>query len=236
MNQTTIKIIYDNCKENHHLQEDWGFSALIETGHRKLLFDTGNNRNIFFSNLEKMDIRLDEITDVIFSHKHSDHITGCKEILGKLQRNSRVFLPKGFPLKEVPRQYLQIQKVSDFIEIDTNIYSMPLKGGFLWQEQSLILDTVKGLVIMTGCAHPGIVNIIKTSKAKLNKSIYLVLGGFHLFRENNQFIDDVVSEVQSLKVEKVAPCHCSGQYAIQKFQNVYCNNFYKVGAGTILTI
>ena len=139
MNNTkeiTIKIIYDNCKENNDLQEGWGFSALIEIGHRKMLFDTGNDRNVFFPNLEKMGIDYREITDVIFSHKHDDHVAGCEEILKKLRQDCRVYLPKGFPSKKVPKN-LQMQKVADFIEIEKDVFSIVLKGGIFLCEQSL---------------------------------------------------------------------------------------------------
>jgi 7,8-dihydropterin-6-yl-methyl-4-(beta-D-ribofuranosyl)aminobenzene 5'-phosphate synthase len=84
MEEIIFRVIYDNCKENKELQEGWGFSALIEIADRKILFDTGNDRNAFFFNIEKMGIDLKQITDVVFSHKHDDHIAGCIEISGKL--------------------------------------------------------------------------------------------------------------------------------------------------------
>lgn len=236
MKQTIIKIIYDNCKVCPELQEDWGFSALIEMEDRKILFDTGNDPKIFFSNLEKMNIRLEEITDVVFSHKHKDHIAGCKEILEKLPENSRVYLPKGFPLRKIPKENLQIKIVTDFLEIDKDLSSISLKGGFFWQEQSLIVQTEKGLVIVTGCAHPGIINIIEAAMKGLNKPVYLLLGGFHLFRKSCRFVDEIVHKVKSLQVENVAPCHCSGQHAILQFQKAYGNNFYMVGVGTTISI
>lgn len=235
MKEITIRIIYDNCKENKDLQEGWGFSALIETGNRTILFDTGNDRNAFFSNSEKMGIDYRAITDVVFSHKHNDHIAGCEEILEKMQKDVRVYLPKGFPLRKIPKK-LQIQKVVDFIELEKNIFSMALKGGFLLHEQSLILQTEKGLVIITGCAHPGIINIIKTAKEKLKQPIYLVLGGFHLFRKGSDFVEEIINNFQSLEVKRVAPCHCSGEHTIEKFQEVYKNDFYKIGTGSILNI
>jgi 7,8-dihydropterin-6-yl-methyl-4-(beta-D-ribofuranosyl)aminobenzene 5'-phosphate synthase len=235
MMKTTIKIIYDNCKENPELQEGWGFSALIETGQRKLLFDTGNDRNAFFSNTEKMGIDCNGISDVIFSHKHDDHIAGCEEILGKLRTNCRVYLPKGFPIDKVPR-HLQIQTVKDLVEVDKDIYCMSLKGGVFLYEQSLILQTEKGLVIITGCAHPGIINIIEKAKEKLNKPIHLVLGGFHLFKKSGNFVEKIVNKAQSLQVENVAPCHCSGNQAIQAFQEAYKDHFYKIGTGSVISI
>lgn len=235
MKVSTIKIIYDNCKAVEDLQEGWGFSALVETGKRKILFDTGNDRDAFFSNSEKMGIRCNEITDVVFSHKHDDHVAGCEEILGSLRKDCRVFVPKGFPRKKIP-SYLPIHTVADFGEIDTDVFSMVLKGGMFLYEQILILQTKKGLVILTGCAHPGIVKILKAAQSKFQKPIHLVLGGFHLFRKSNTFIDDIVAEFQSLKVEKAAPCHCSGAHAIQSLEQAYGDRFYKVGTGTVVTV
>src|SRR5262245_11530801 len=96
MKQIVIKIIYDNCKTYEGFQEGWGFSCLVDLGYRKILFDTGADSKAFFSNLQKLNIQCDEITDVLFSHKHADHIAGFKEVIGKLNKNSRLFLPKRF--------------------------------------------------------------------------------------------------------------------------------------------
>jgi 7,8-dihydropterin-6-yl-methyl-4-(beta-D-ribofuranosyl)aminobenzene 5'-phosphate synthase len=217
MKKIVITIIYENCKENKDLQAGWGFSALVEIGQRKILFDTGNDRDAFFSNLEKLGIHCREITDVIFSHKHGDHVAGCKEILGKMREDCRVYLPKGFPCRLVPKN-LQIQKVSDFQEIEKNVFSMVLKGGIFLHEQALILQTEKGLIIITGCAHPGITHILEAAQKRLKAPIYLVLGGFHLFRKGRHSIGKIVSKFQALGVSRVAPCHCSGEIAIRKFQ------------------
>lgn len=235
MKEITIRIIYDNCKENKDLQEGWGFSALIEIPSHKILFDTGNDQNAFFSNAEKMGIDCREITDVVFSHKHGDHIAGCKEILGTVSENCRVCLPKGFPAKIVP-QNLQVQIISDFQEIGKDLFSLVLKGGIFLHEQSLIYRTKKGLVIITGCAHPGIINILEAAKKRLKEPLYLVLGGFHLFRKNCLFIEKTIHEFQNLQVRKVAPCHCSGEKTIRRFQEAYQENFCKIGTGSILTI
>ncbi len=235
MEKITVTILYDNCKVSEDFQEGWGFSALIEIGHRKILFDTGNDRDSFFFNLEKLGIDCGEITDVVFSHKHGDHVAGCKEILGKMRDDCRVYLPKGFPSKWVPKN-LQIHKVSDFQEIEQNVFSMVLKGGVFLHEQSLILQTEKGLIVITGCAHPGITKILESAQKRLKAPLYLALGGFHLFRKSSHAIEEIVHQFQSLGVNRVAPCHCSGEVAIRKFQEAYQQGFYKVGTGLVLTL
>jgi 7,8-dihydropterin-6-yl-methyl-4-(beta-D-ribofuranosyl)aminobenzene 5'-phosphate synthase len=65
------------------------------------------------------------------------------------------------------------------IRICEDVYSTGELGTFI-KEESLIIKTSKGLVVITGCAHPGIVNIVKRAKEMLKSDVYLVLGGFHL--------------------------------------------------------
>ncbi|HEX4839052.1 MAG TPA: MBL fold metallo-hydrolase [Rhabdochlamydiaceae bacterium] len=235
MNLISIKIIYDNCKENIELQAGWGFSCLVDLGQRKIVFDTGADAQAFFSNLEKMNIRCDEITDVVCSHKHSDHIAGLKEIVTKLKKGSRLFLPKKFPSKKWPSTILT-EVVEDLKKIDSGIYSLVLKGGFFFYEQALLIETQKGLIVITGCAHPGIIRILEEAQKRLNQPIHLVLGGFHLFRRKRSEIDGIVNQFKALKVQIVAPCHCTGNWAMEQFQQAFQNSFYKIGTGTILNL
>ena len=69
------------------------------------------------------------------------------------------------------------------------------------KEQSLILDTQKGVVIITGCSHPGIINILKRAKEILNKKIYLVIGGFHLLQHSDDEVVNIIEQFKSLGVD-----------------------------------
>jgi 7,8-dihydropterin-6-yl-methyl-4-(beta-D-ribofuranosyl)aminobenzene 5'-phosphate synthase len=233
--QISIKIIYDNCKANESFQEGWGFSCLVDLGDRKILFDTGADSQAFFSNLQKLNIRCDDITDVVYSHKHSDHVAGFEEVLTKLRRDSRLFLPKKFPSKKVPSA-IHTERVEDIKEIDSGIYSLTLKGGFFFYEQALLIETKKGLIVITGCAHPGIIRLLKEAQKRFNQPIRLVLGGFHLFRSKQSQIDEIVNQFKALKVQIAAPCHCTGNLAIERFRQAFQDSFYKIGTGTVLTL
>jgi len=201
MKEITVKIIYDNCKENCDLQEGWGFSAAIYTGSSKILFDTGNDSAAFFSNSQKMGIDYEDITQVVFSHKHSDHVSGSNQILQKLKKNTPVFLPHGFPIKKNPRK----RRGSDRKRSYPN-------------------------------GKRGVLLILESATERLNKPVYYVLGGWHLFRKSRSFIEEVTRKFLSLGIQKVAPCHCSGEQAIKYFQKAYLENFYKIGTGSVLTI
>jgi 7,8-dihydropterin-6-yl-methyl-4-(beta-D-ribofuranosyl)aminobenzene 5'-phosphate synthase len=235
MSSVVIRVIYDNRKDNPKMQEGWGFSCLIEIGHRKILFDTGADKKAFSANLQQLGIQLEEITDVFFSHKHSDHVAGLQEILDAMKKEVRLFLPKGFPKPHLS-PLIQMAYISDFAQIDTDIYSLVLKSGLFLHEQALVLRSGKGLVVITGCAHFGIVRLLETIKERLGEPIHLVLGGFHLFRKSRRVASQIVDQFKSLQVDKAAPCHCSGDAAITEFQNGYQDRFYRIGTGTVLTL
>lgn len=102
------------------------------------------------------------------------------------------------------------------------------------KEQSLVIDTDKGLIIATGCSHPGIVHIVRETKEYFKKEIWLVLGGFHLYDLSNEKIEAIIRDLRFLGVKKIAPCHCTGEKAISLFQREYQKDFIKVGAGSII--
>jgi 7,8-dihydropterin-6-yl-methyl-4-(beta-D-ribofuranosyl)aminobenzene 5'-phosphate synthase len=235
MNSAVIKIIYDNCKAKDSFQEGWGFSCLIDLGPEKILFDTGADLKAFFSNQEKLEINLEEITSVFFSHNHADHTTGLEEILKKLRPDTRLFLPKNFPAPKVPKGFV-IKYTEGWEEILPNIYSLCLKGGSSLYEQALAFDTPKGIALITGCAHPGIVHLLKAVKEKQNKPIYFVLGGFHLLDTSERKINEIIQEFKAIGVRLAAPCHCSAKAAIKQFQEAFQENFFSIGSGSILTL
>ena len=232
-----ITILYDNRCERCDLQEGWGFSSYIEFEGAKILFDTGGDLAAFEKNAQKMNLDYDEISHLLFSHRHWDHVTGFTEIIKKVQPETHLFVPKTFPwrLKRKAASCLKhTHVVRSFEHIGPNIYSLVLPCGFWLYEQALILKTEKGLGIITGCAHPGIVQILKKAQEHFQDDIAFVLGGFHLFSAKAEQSAQVVKEFQKLRVQKVAPCHCSGDHMIRQFQEAYGSNFFKVGTGSVL--
>jgi 7,8-dihydropterin-6-yl-methyl-4-(beta-D-ribofuranosyl)aminobenzene 5'-phosphate synthase len=101
-------------------------------------------------------------------------------------------------------------------------------------EQSLVIDEGDFSIVITGCAHPGIVNIVKRAIEMLNKPVLYALGGFHLMRSSEDEIINVVRELKDLGVEYVTPTHCSGDLAIEIFKEVYGENYIPGGVGRII--
>jgi 7,8-dihydropterin-6-yl-methyl-4-(beta-D-ribofuranosyl)aminobenzene 5'-phosphate synthase len=198
-----ITLVYDN-QANEGLKSGWGFSCLIETT-EKILFDTGDSGENLIYNLEQLNIQPESITGVVISHNHWDHTGGLKKFL-KLNSNAKVFRPRS---------------LSKPTEISPSIYTTGALGRLI-KEQSLVVNTEKGNLVITGCAHPGLANII--DKATPLGTIYGVLGGFHGFSK--------LEKLRGIKI--IAPCHCT-QY-IQQIRQRYPAEFKEIRAGTILEV
>ncbi len=230
--EVTLISVYDNYQVNPELETSWGFATVIKTPKELILFDTGGNSEILLSNIEKLGINPLSIKKIVISHIHSDHSGGLE---GFLERNSNVtvFVPASFPqsiknmITQKGAKLVEIstpRKISYFIYTTGELYGPP-------KEQSLIIDSKKGLMVITGCAHPGIVNIVKKAKELMKRDkVYLVLGGFH---------DpplSCVEEFKKLQVEKVAPSHCTGDLVREAFRKEYKENFIEYGVGKIIEI
>ena len=208
----SIIIVYDNYQVNPRLTTSWGFGCVIKTFNKSILFDTGGNSSILLSNMERMKIDTKDIDIVVISHIHGDHIGGLNGFL-EMNGNVKVYIPSSFPnsWREKIQSYgAEYYNVKNAIKISDSIYTTGEMGTWI-KEQSLVLDTKKGLVVITGCAHPGIVNIVEKAKQILpDKNIYLVMGGFHLSSASDSKIKSIIKDFKNIGVQKVAPSHCSG--------------------------
>jgi len=202
-----LTIVYDNDIFQKGLASDWGFSCYVQTPVTNLLFDTGAKGNILLSNMAKLGINPKDIDAVMLSHDHWDHTGGLSSLL-KVNPEVTVYKPT---FSKIPREFLK------------GITTTGTLGG-IWgiKEQSLIIKTSKGLVVIAGCSHPGLENILEVAR-NLGK-VYAVLGGFHGF---NKF--DVLKGISL-----VLPCHCT-QYK-QEILNLYPKTSYSCGAGKIIEI
>jgi 7,8-dihydropterin-6-yl-methyl-4-(beta-D-ribofuranosyl)aminobenzene 5'-phosphate synthase len=216
-----LMTIYDNYKIRKDLAIGWGFSCLVSIDNKKIVFDVGEEDKKIFSNMKKLKIDIKDIDILIISHRHWDHTGGLKKIK-ELNPKLKIIMPNEF---------------SEPIEIMKDVYSTgAMKSSIYIKEQVLILNTKKGLVIVAGCAHPGITEIIRKSKEFFKEEIYLVLGGFHLLDMEDTQILKIIKEFRNLEVKNVAPSHCTGERAIRLFREEYQKNFMKNGAGKIINI
>ena len=92
-------------------------------------------------------------------------------------------------------------------------------------EQYLVIKSSQGLIVMTGCAHPGIVNIVKDSKEKFNEDIFILMGGFHLRDKEGFEILKIIKELKNLGAQRVAPLHCTGREAVNQMKEEFGKSF-----------
>jgi len=172
-----LKIAYDN-EAKPGFEKGWGFSCLIELEDEKILFDTGWDGNVLLSNLEKLGVRPEEIKRVVISHAHWDHLGGLPHIR---RQDLQVYVPQSFSkrLRDELASRFDLHEVKGTQQIREGVWTTGELGKEI-KEQSLVLKTRKGLVVVVGCAHPGLRKIF-TIASRFGK-ITGVVGGMHGFR------------------------------------------------------
>lgn len=88
-----ITILYDAFGTKSEMKKDWGFSALIEYQGKRILFDTGNNADIFAQNIKARGVDLTKLDFTVISHRHGDHIAGIPVLLS-INPNVKIYAPK----------------------------------------------------------------------------------------------------------------------------------------------
>ena len=211
-----ITIVYDNEVKQPGLKADWGFSCLIEVQDTpKILFDTGASSSILLHNMNKLGIDPSDIGIVVISHPHGDHTGGLQDIL-KANKDAELYLPQSFRGGILAKK---ITKVKQPVEIRHNIFSTgELKG----IEQSLVINTDKGLLVVVGCSHPGVESILNAA-SRFGK-VYGIIGGFHGFHDFNQLND----------LSLICPCHCT-QYK-SEIRRLFPQQCLECGAGLVIKL
>ena len=233
----TIKVIYDNYLKVDGLKSDWGYSILIEDLEKGILFDAGTNPDIFEFNFKKMNLDPLKVDLIVFSHEHGDHTAGISAFI-KMKKDIPVIIPHSFSSAFKARMTetgLEPLLVKDPAKICSNLYSTGEFSGPI-PEQALVLNTRKGLVVMTGCSHPGIIEMLKEIKSTFNKDIYMVFGGFHLLQKSEQEMNSIISEMKTLGVVKCGATHCTGDMQINMFKESFGKNYVELGVGNSLPI
>jgi len=236
-NKVNITVIYDNNPFEQGLETAWGFSCLITGAERTILFDTGGDGTILLENMTKLGIEPNSVELVVLSHEHWDHVGGMEMFLDK-NHDVNVYLPVSFPqdFKEmVTTSGAEVIEINGPGQICPGVYSTGQLGTSI-KEQGLIIRTDKGLILITGCAHPGIVEMIQRTKEIFDEPILFVMGGFHLSAASNRRIEEIIGAFKSFEVEYASPCHCSGDKARALFAEQYGEKYLDLGAGRAVAI
>lgn len=211
-----VTILYDNTAWRDDLIADWGFACLVEAYGKKILFDTGAKGSILFGNMKKLKIDPTSIEDVVISHAHWDHTGGLVDFLSKFN-NIRLFVPSSYAVP--PHAAREVISVHKPIEIADNIFSTgELKG----MEQALVVTTEKGVVVIVGCSHPGVKEIVNA--ASQHGNIFALIGGLHGFNE--------FGIIKNMGL--ICATHCTQH--ITEIRSLYPEIFVEGGVGRLIEL
>jgi 7,8-dihydropterin-6-yl-methyl-4-(beta-D-ribofuranosyl)aminobenzene 5'-phosphate synthase len=232
----TITIVYNNIPGDPRLTTDWGSGAYIEYHGRVVLFDTGTNGQILLQNMKTLALDPAGVQYVVLSHAHQDHTRGLSAVLAVSARPPVYLLAAfGDPFIEQTRRVTEVVEATPGLEITANILTTgEVPGGI--PEQALVIRTGRGLVVVTGCAHPGIVRMVERAMELTGEPVYLVMGGFHLRDASQAEIKAILADFRRIGVQKVAPSHCTGERAIAMFAAEYGENFLPGGVGSVISV
>jgi len=252
-----------------------GFSALIEKGKEKVLFDTGQGFALTH-NADALGIDLADIKKVVLSHGHRDHTGGLAQFLesggpkdvyahpgifvsryrelndgSKLQigipftRSHLEGLGARFHLEEGSQELAEdfyttgvVERETPFEKGDTALFMAPEDGGGLdihIDDLSLVVEGDDGLVVLLGCAHAGMVNILRhVQKMFPKKEIKSVLGGTHLGFSSEEQLAGTIKAMMDMGIERVGASHCTGLVGAARLMEALGDGFFFAGVGSIL--
>jgi 7,8-dihydropterin-6-yl-methyl-4-(beta-D-ribofuranosyl)aminobenzene 5'-phosphate synthase len=232
-----LTVVYDNMPGPEGLTADWGFACLIEGAGEPLLFDTGRQPIILRANMQRLGADPARIQRVFLSHAHADHYGGIAAVL-KANPQATVYAP---PAWRSAAQAMLPDGAGSFVEISGPrrlgphlLSTGPLKGAGI-AEQALLVLTAGGPVVITGCAHPGVVTIVRRAGQLSGRPVQLLMGGFHLVNRGDSEIDHIIARLKDLGVARVAPCHCTGSRAQARLAQAYGQNCFACRVGRVIT-
>jgi 7,8-dihydropterin-6-yl-methyl-4-(beta-D-ribofuranosyl)aminobenzene 5'-phosphate synthase len=232
-----LTILYDNTAAVNACKAGWGFACLVQGTEKTILFDTGADGPTLLANAQTMGVDLSGVEIAVISHDHGDH-TGGLTALPKRAPGLPVLLPAA-PTPETAdriRAAGAVAVVPDGpVTLCRNVFLTGRMGDRI-AEQALVIRTATGLVVITGCAHPGIIPMLERARALGGQEIDTVVGGFHLLPLGEGQVAEIVAQFRKLGVRRVGPTHCSGDAAKAMFRKEYGPDFLEMGVGRVLEV
>jgi 7,8-dihydropterin-6-yl-methyl-4-(beta-D-ribofuranosyl)aminobenzene 5'-phosphate synthase len=171
----TITIVFDNYPYKEGMQTAWGFLAFVTYKDQNVLFDTGGSGLTLLENMSEMNINPAEVQNVVLSHEHNDHTAGLQALLSA-GADPMIYLPPSFS-SSFKNQFSQQAEVIEVVPVLLIAERISTLGEIQGSppEQALVVDTPRGLVVITGCAHPGVEKMVLAAKRQFKEEIYLVI-------------------------------------------------------------
>jgi 7,8-dihydropterin-6-yl-methyl-4-(beta-D-ribofuranosyl)aminobenzene 5'-phosphate synthase len=144
-------------------------------------------------------------------------------------------IPTGSPWPETNFVFVDAK-----VEVAPGIFIIPsvsnVTGTLELRELTLAINTPQGLVLVVGCSHPGVEEILSAASA-VNSHIHMLLGGLHLVKTPDAEIERLAGALHDKwKIDRIAPGHCTGEPAFAKLKQVFGDSYLYAGLGSHVDI
>ncbi|RLG42225.1 MAG: hypothetical protein DRO05_01810 [Thermoproteota archaeon] len=240
VSRVEVTVLVDNepSESNPELKAVWGISLYVRADNISFLFDTGPSPKVLEHNCLVLGIDLSKISFVFISHEHGDH-TGGLPYVAKVAPGIPVFVPSGMSsstIKEIERLGFSVVEVKGPTKICDGVASTgPLFSGSI-AEQGLVLNVQnKGVVLLVGCAHPGVDRMLLNATV-FSEKVFGVMGGFHLGGASEIRLEQIADVFEDLNLQLIAPMHCSGKVAKLFFRERFPHSYLDAKTGSFICI
>ena len=231
-----VTIIYDNYQEDQNLETDWGFACLVEYQGNRLLFDAGRKAALYKKNVRLLEIKPEEIPTLFISHEHGDHTAGIPWIT-EINPSVKCYFPASYAAQLKASGTLPPH--SKGIEKPTHLYGPFYSTGDdfeAFKEQGLVVKTENGGVLITGCGHPGVVEMVTVAEKELGIEIHTVIGGLHLMRKSGEEVEQIAARLKEMGIRQICPTHCTGDKSIATLKASFGDGYIAGGTGKEIII
>ncbi len=228
----TLAVLFDNYPHDERLRTGWGFACLVTGLEKTILFDTGGDGTILLSNMRTLGAEPGDVDIIVLSHEHYDHTGGLAAVLAE-NRNVTVVVPASFSegfKRQVHDRGAALVTVDESFKICEGAHSTGQLGTEI-KEQGLCISTANGLFVITGCAHPGIVEMVKAAASLSSSGVYGAMGGFHMKGFPEKKIEAVIEHLKTMGVTVAGPSHCSGDLTREMMRRSFSDGYVTVGVG-----
>ncbi|MCK4662664.1 MAG: MBL fold metallo-hydrolase [Bacteroidales bacterium] len=234
-----------------------GLSYLIKAD-KEILFDTGSS-DLFLINAKKLGININKIDTIVLSHGHWDHGNGLMFLKNKnlichpdcfikrYRKKDKTYVGIELSLEEAHKRFVpilsknpykiskditflgEIPRVNNFESKSTPFQKENNIDDFVMDDSAVFVKSEKGLIIITGCSHSGICNIIEHAKKVSGiNNVYAVIGGFHL-KTLDEITNKTIEYLKNQKIKHILPSHCTGFPVLSKFNELFNSKIIKSG-------
>jgi len=231
-----VTIIYDNYQVDQNLETDWGFACLVEYQGNKMLFDAGRKAELYRKNVELLKLQPQEIPTLFISHEHGDHTAGIPWI-AEINPSIKCYLPAA-SFKTLEAR-MTLPSNSEGVARPTHLYGPFYSTGddfIKFKEQGLVIKTASGGVLVTGCGHPGAIEMVEVAKEELGIEVHTVIGGLHLMSTSGENVKQIGEQLKKMGVKQICPTHCTGDKSIALLKASFGEGYIAGGTGKEIII